>query len=78
MHHTRIYYVKRGEHIHAEFYSAGSPELTHAKNGDLCFSLKEWASLVTVFEKFPDGFTLIDRDSFGRTIPPIPPGQPNQ
>ena len=38
----RVYYKVLGGHVHCRVFSGKAPDLTHAKNGDLAFSVEEW------------------------------------
>lgn len=68
MTHTRIHFTIRGGHVHTEFYSAGAANLTHGKNGDLTFTLAEWATLLPTFERFSEVFELIDDDKIANAV----------
>ena len=40
----RVYYKIIGGHVHCRVFSGPDIHLTHGKNGDLVFSVKEWES----------------------------------
>lgn len=44
--HLRIRFVKAGGHVHCQVSSATRKDVTHAVNGNLVFSLKEWDQAV--------------------------------
>jgi hypothetical protein len=52
--HVRIYWSRRGGHIHCEVFSAPAADLTHALNGTLIFSEREWPDVQAVFAKIAD------------------------
>jgi hypothetical protein len=62
--HTRIYFTIAGGHVHTEWFSAPKQGLTHGRNGDLVYTLREWETMRPVFEKFPEVFELIDKAKF--------------
>lgn len=41
----RIRYEVRGGHVHCRMFTAKARDLTFAKNGELVFSVEEWASV---------------------------------
>jgi hypothetical protein len=60
MPHTRMFWQNAGAHVKVEFFSAPKATMQHARNGELVFSLREWAELKAVFAKHPDVFELLE------------------
>ena len=48
--HFRLRWERRGDHIHARLFVADQESMTHAKSGDLCFTLAEWESFLRCFQ----------------------------
>lgn len=46
----RLYYEKRGGHIHCRMFTGTATYVTHAKNGDLVFDENEWPDVKAAFE----------------------------
>ena len=47
--HFRVRYQRLGAHVHVRLFSASRAELTHGKNGDLCFREEEWDAFLQCF-----------------------------
>jgi hypothetical protein len=43
--HIRIRYAVLGGHVHTSWWSGKTRDTTHGKNGELVFTLDEWALL---------------------------------
>jgi hypothetical protein len=52
MTHFRLRYEKRGSHVHARMFSAPREDLTHGKNGDLCFTAEEWNAFLFLLSTY--------------------------
>jgi hypothetical protein len=61
MTHTRIFYRTEGDHVVTEWFSAKAHGATHAKNGDLKFSIEEWKSIFAVLVRFRALFEINEK-----------------
>lgn len=48
--HIRIRFAVRGGHVHTEWFSGKTALTTHGKNGELVFTLEEWATFQTIVQ----------------------------
>lgn len=44
--HFRFRYRIEGGYVHVRAFSGKARNMTHGKNGDLCFDLEEWTALL--------------------------------
>jgi hypothetical protein len=61
MTHTRIFYATDGAHVKTEWWSANSHGETHAKNGELTFTVDEWKSIAAVLVRFRAMFEIHEK-----------------
>lgn len=50
MTHFTLRYAEIGRHVSAHLFSGPNETETHAKNGDLVFTLEEWQSFLRCFQ----------------------------
>ena len=63
MTHFRLWHKTAGEHVHVRVFSSTHSNLTHGKNGDLCFRKDEWESFLRCFQdRGTDTITVLPED----------------
>lgn len=60
MTHTRISFKKLGGHVHTDWWSGKAVNWIHGCNGQLVFTLEEWATIKPLLEAYTKVFEFVD------------------